>query len=341
MDFKIIDSDSGLKVLAEEWNALLTRSITNVPFLRHEYVSSWWQVRGGGEWPQADLFTVTAFSADRLVGLAPLFRTLDAHQQPTLMLLGSIEISDYLDLLVSAEDLPSFLSGLLDYLSALPQDAWRSLDWVNLPQDTPTLKVLENEARKRHWELKVEPFRPVVSVPLAGDFDIYLAGIDKKQRHEIRRKMRRAAEYDLPVSWSIFQDGSQLEQATSDFLDLMVNEPEKARFLTPDMRQQMTEIIKATYHAGYLQLSFLEVDGHKAAAYLNFDYDNRIWVYNSGINRRYLELSPGWVLLGNLLKWANENRRAEFDFMRGGEDYKYKFGGRQAFVMRARLERGS
>ncbi len=34
---------------------------------------------------------------------------------------------------------------------------------------------------------------------------------------------------------------------------------------------------------------------------------------------------PGWVLLTHLLQWANENGIEEFDFMRGDEDYKYKF----------------
>ena len=34
------------------------------------------------------------------------------------MLLGSIEISDYLDLIVRADDLPRFLSGVLDFLAS-------------------------------------------------------------------------------------------------------------------------------------------------------------------------------------------------------------------------------
>jgi CelD/BcsL family acetyltransferase involved in cellulose biosynthesis len=36
-----------------------------------------------------------------------------------------------------------------------------------------------------------------------------------------------------------------------------------------------------------------------------------------------------------LLKWANENRRQEFDFLRGDEDYKYRFGAVDRFVVRA------
>jgi len=47
---------------------------------------------------------------------------------------------------------------------------------------------------------------------------------------------------------------------------------------------------------------------------MNFDYDNRIWVYNSGFDYTFMDYSPGWVLLGHLLKWANENGRKVFDF---------------------------
>ena len=55
--------------------------------------------------------------------------------------------------------------------------------------------------------------------------------------------------------------------------------------------------------------------------------------------RGFRELSPGWVLLGNLLQWANENKRTSFDFMRGDEDYKYRFGGISRHVVRSQVEK--
>jgi CelD/BcsL family acetyltransferase involved in cellulose biosynthesis len=100
------------------------------------------------------------------------------------------------------------------------------------------------------------------------------------------------------------------------------------------MRMQMHAIVQAAYKAGWLQLAFIEVNGKKAAGYLNFDYMNHIWVYNSGLDFRFSELSPGWVLLGNLLEWANEHQRKYFDFMRGDEEYKYRFGAVDRRVMR-------
>jgi CelD/BcsL family acetyltransferase involved in cellulose biosynthesis len=88
-----------------------------------------------------------------------------------------------------------------------------------------------------------------------------------------------------------------------------------------------------------LQLAFLEIGGEKAAGYLNFDFGNQIWVYNSGIDARFRELSPGWVLLSHLLRWANEQKRACLDFLRGAEEYKYRFGGVDRYVARVRIAR--
>jgi CelD/BcsL family acetyltransferase involved in cellulose biosynthesis len=119
------------------------------------------------------------------------------------------------------------------------------------------------------------------------------------------------------------------------FFDLMIQDPEKATFLSPPMRAQMMQACQAAFENGWLQLAFLEVDGQKAAGYLNFDYLNRIWVYNSGMDRRFNDLSAGWVLLGYLLEWANANNRTEFDFMRGDEEYKFRFGGVDGFLVRA------
>ena len=77
----------------------------------------------------------------------------------------------------------------------------------------------------------------------------------------------------------------------------------------------------------------------KAAAYLNFDYAGHIWVYNSGLNFEMREVSPGWVLLGYLLQWANQNQRGHFDFMRGDEEYKYRFGAIDRHIVRVKMRR--
>ena len=324
---------------ATMWNNLVEQSIADTPFSRHEYLSEWWKTLGGGEWSQAELVLISATENDQLVGIAPLFIT-EYDGQQALMLVGSIEISDYLDLIVRADDLPRFLSGLLDFLASrfASNDNWSGIDWYNLPDSSPTPAALKTESGRRGWTHHEEIYRPTPRIALNGSFEEYLSRLDKKQRHEIRRKMRRAAESGK-VRFYVVDKDADIETELDSFFHLMVQDPNKAMFLRDAMRDQMSTTIRAAHEGGYLWLGFLEVDGIKAAASLNFDYKNKLWGYNSGVRRDFMELSPGWVLLAHVIQWCCENNRYEFDFMRGDEEYKYRFGGVNRYVMRERVTR--
>lgn len=345
MQLTLLRTTAEFKLLAQEWNQLLKKSASHVPFLRHEYLFAWWQTLGGGEWknaasPEPELCLIVGRHPDgSLAGIAPLFFTMNRQGEPALMLLGSIEISDYLDLIVTPEDLYTFVPALLDFLDRPEFPSWAVLDFYNLLESTPTLPALQSAGKQRGWDFQSEKLQHCPAIPLASDWESYLAGIDKKQRHEIRRKIRRIEGSDLESRWYIVEDQARLADEMDAFFDLMAFDPAKKAFLTSDMRSQMHLIAEAAFTAGWLQLAFIELDGEKAAAYLNFDYGNQIWVYNSGINFDLGALSPGWVLLGYLIQWAIEHGRASFDFMRGDEDYKYRFGGIDRRILRATLRR--
>ena len=335
MNFKVHHSFSEIDSTA--WNTLVEQSIADTPFSRYEYLSEWWKTRGGGEWKSAELVLVSASENDQIMGIAPLFiAEYDGHQ--AVLLIGSIEISDYLDLIVREADLPRFLSGLIDFLASSLAGNWSSLDWYNLPDDSLTLAALKAESEKRGWNYHEEIYRPTPRIALNGSFEDYLSRIDKKQRHEIKRKMRRAVESGR-VQFTVVDKDADIEPELETFFHLMIQDPGKAQFLHEVMRDQMSNSIRVAHDQGYLWLAFLEVDGVKAAASLNFDYKNKFWGYNSGVSREHMELSPGWVLMGHVIQWCCENGRSEFDFMRGDEDYKYRFGGVNRFVMRARAIR--
>ncbi len=326
--------------LKTEWNELLSQSILNVPFLRFEYLEQWWQTRGGGEWPQsAQLVLVTAHEDDSLVGVAPLFLS-EYEGDPSLLLLGSIEISDFLAFIAQPADLQRFLSSLLDFLTTNPQvPAWQVLDLHNLLESSGLLDALQAQATQRGWQFHSQQSYHSPFIQLPADWEEYLASLDKKQRHEIRRKMRRLEETYSSASLSFVEDEHALPAAIEQFFQLMAFDPQKEAFLSEPMRQAMRSTITNASKHGYLQLAFLELDGKQAAAYLNFNYNQRLWVYNSGLDPQFYSVSAGWVLLAYLLRWSIENGLLEYDFMRGNEDYKYRFGAVDRFVYHARLTR--
>ena len=338
MDITLLqDFPSDLKA---EWNDLLSRATCNVPFLTYEYLHDWWQTRGGGEWPQAEeLMLLVGREGDELTGIAPFF-AVKMDGQKKLVLLGSHEISDFLDLIVSADQEEAFITSLLEYYSReLEPRGFCGLDFFNLIEDCSTISRLERIATEAGYQVTQATLQPSPRIALPGDWEKYLESIDKKQRHEIRRKMRRAVEGEVKVEVYFTTDPALVDQDAEAFMALMAQDPEKDKFLTPVMRQQFKLGIRSAFESSWLQLAFLRVGGKNAAAYLNFDYDNQIFVYNSGIDRSFMEYSPGWVLLGYLLQWANEHKRSHFDFMRGNEDYKYKFGAVDRHVCRVSLKK--
>jgi CelD/BcsL family acetyltransferase involved in cellulose biosynthesis len=270
---------SGFKELEGEWNDLLHRSPVGTVFLTLEFQRVWWRYLGEGE-----LLIVTVRDDGELIGIAPLFATTNSEGQRVLAIIGCVEVADYLDLIAAKGREEEVCAALLDYLTWLEAPDWDVLDLCNIHQDSPTLAVLPSLAEGQGWTASVakEDVCPVAQLP--GSWDEYLQTLSKKYRHELRRKLRRAeAQGDL--SWYIVDATHSLRDEVEKFLDLMAaSTPDKESFLTPQMRSFFRQLAHVMYDAGWLQLAFLEVGGQKAAAYFNFVYDNRVLVYNSGLD---------------------------------------------------------
>jgi CelD/BcsL family acetyltransferase involved in cellulose biosynthesis len=341
MQIRFIRDEKSFADYAGVWNQLLAKSSTNVPFLRHEFLHTWWSALGGGEWASGDLWIGEGKdSQEDLIGIAPLFIT-QVEGRRTLMFIGSHEIADYLDFISPAEHNAAFLEALCDALLDDGPAGWEILDLYNIPVESPSLNALEKIAQDRDWRITKQTLDPCPWVELDGGWEDYLSRLVKKQRHELRRKMRRSEQHVPSVTWKIVEPGDDLECAADEFLALMANDPQKGEFLSAEMRAQFHQLIQSAQEAGWLQLSFLKVGDGYAAGYLNFDYANRIWIYNSGMDLSFRDVSPGWVLLGYIIRWAAENGRDAVDFLRGDENYKYRLGGVDRSIVRLTIERDS
>jgi CelD/BcsL family acetyltransferase involved in cellulose biosynthesis len=338
MDIEIIKDADRFQGLKAEWNELLGNGVTNVPFLRHDFQYVWWSTLGGGEWEQGDLWLVVGRDdAGDLVGVAPLWfgETLDGRRG--LMFIGTKEIADYLDLIVKPEVLRDFVLALFETLEAEGPRDWEVLDLFNIQEGSPTLEVLQDASEGRGWRMEKDELEPCPLVTLDGGWEGYMQGLEGKYRRELRRKMRRALSYPLSVSWRRVESEDDIDEHIESFIGLMENDPEKVQFLTPEMRVQFERLIHVSHQNGWLMMAFLDVGDQPATAYLTFDYANRIWVYNSGLDPEFYSLSPGWVLLAYIVEWAIEEGREALDFLRGDESYKYRLGGIPRPVYRLKI----
>lgn len=332
MQYECIRTPEGFAALRPEWDGLLAASANNEIFLTWEWLHTWW-----GAYHPGDLF-IWAARDERgvLVGLAPYFIDLSDPAERVVRPIGCVDVTDYLDLIYLPAVGPDFCAGLAAQLAAHRAEFDR-INLCNLCEVSPTKAILPPalEAAGFVVNIKGQEVCPVITLPTT--FEGYLEALDKKQRHESRRKLRRAeANEDDRVGWYIVGPQHDLTAELERFLQLMAaSHPDKAEFLQDAKNAAFFRAVMPQIAAcGWLQLSFLTVNDEPAATYLNFDYGNRIQVYNSGLQpEKFAHLSPGIVLLLYNIRHAIEQGRKEFDFLRGNEEYKYRMGGRDRAVL--------
>ena len=341
MDWTLYRDESGFDALKEEWNDLLTRSRFNTIFLTWEWQTTWWRHLGRR---RGTLCILAGREDGHLIAIAPLYLREDAGQ--VLQVIGCIEVSDYLDLIMEAGREEAVYRDFLAWLAGPAVPRWDAVDLCNQPDVSLSHSLLPALAEAAGYAVEVfqEDVCPVIALPPGGDeaaWDAYLERLDKKERHEIRRKLRRV-EREAPEAAIRFVDGGpDLPAAVDAFIALHRNSrSDKHAFMTDEMQAYFRAIAEALAARGWLQLSFLELEGKAVATYFCFDYENAILVYNSGYDPADIpQLSPGWVLLAKVIQRAIELGRPRFDFLQGDEDYKHRFGGVDEPVFRTTIRR--
>ena len=335
---------NGFDALANEWNALLHRARLHPPFLTYEWQTTWWRYLGEG-----DLWIVAWREArsGRLVGIAPLYRitfTAGALAGKTqLNIVGCIEVSDYLDMIVDESFEEAVYTDFAAWLLSDDAPAWDLVDLCNLPEESRTWQTMPAlfEAAGLAVRTFQEDVAPQFALPL--HYETYLQDqVEKKQRHEIRRKQRRA-EREADIGFYFVGKEHSLEAEVDDFIALQrASRTDKSEFMTAPMRRFFHAAARALFDAGWLRLSFLTINGEKAASLFAFEYDRRFLLYNSGYEpEAHAQLSPGWVQLAYAIQYAIAVGNTHFDFMQGDEAYKYYFGSKDYRVMRVVAERAA
>jgi CelD/BcsL family acetyltransferase involved in cellulose biosynthesis len=328
---ELINDSDVFTLLANEWDALAQRGITDTPFQTLAYQKAWWTHLHPAN---GRLHTITVRNeAKELLAIACLYN-IDG----VLYFNGCVEETDYLDLITTPEHAEIAWQAILDCLCSPSFPQWHAIDLCNVPQTSPTRTILPQEAQRRGFLFneRINEVCPVI--PLPESFDAYLNAIDSKQRREINRKLRRAEGADAKLV--VVGSEDDVETAVTDFLDLLQKSTfEKRDWLNDGRRAVFYDAARAAHKAGTLQLLFIEVNGKKAAGLFNFDYKGRIWVYNSGLDPALFgALSLGVVITAKAIEYAVENGRSTFDFLRGNETYKYRFGAQDTTIYRIHLE---
>jgi len=298
------------------WQTLHAATALRSPFLTWTWQSEW--ARAFVPDDRLEIWRVLD-AAGRLLGLLPLYEA----KPGVLRLIGGVDVSDYLDLIAEAGREAEVWAALLSARPAV-RPVW---DLHSIPAASPTVTRLAALAAEHGVEATVtlEERCPVLALP--PSWDAYLATLSGKQRHELLRKTRRL-EREVPESRAVgLAAPADLESRLDDFLDLhRRSRVGKARFMDERMEAFFRRVATVLVETDGNRLLFFDALGGRLAAFLCLEWDGTVGLYNSGFHPDGAALSPGLVLLAQVIRDAIARGKRRFDFLRGEERYKYDFG---------------
>lgn len=312
------------------WPVLLGQDPQASAFQGPQWLTAWAEHRSTGD------IVVRLFERDgELRGLVAEVDEGDGVHT----LIGGTDVTDYRGPVAAEDDRKAVAVAWLD---ELVRDGVTRLRLHGIASDTGWLDHLQ-EAAGAPWQLVDRELEDVCPcVDLQGDGpDGWLGRIDGKERHELRRKARKLAR-DLGGMAVVEVPTSELQDGLSRFWTLAVTaEGDKGAFFRDDDMRTFFDAVVATMGPdGTLRMHELMVGGLPAASMISIVKGDVWGLYNSALDETLAAFAPGTVLAAELASLAAAEGFTVFDFLRGDEAYKYRFGAVDRPIERAQLVRG-
>ncbi len=281
------------------------------PFASRDFLRVWWRHRAGD-------------GALRLLESDDGFVSL-AWWDGAVRFLGEADLTDYHSPLGtgSAELIAHYVDGL---------EPGTPLRFDSLPAAAAKTVAAGLEASGITVEPEQHEIAAVVALP--DTYDGWLDALGRKERHEVRRKLRRFETTDRAPSLTRLEG----PQAAASFAALHRSTGgEKGSFMTEDMEAFFADL---HLEAGAV-IDVLEGSNTSAAAIaFGFEDDDVYYLYNSAYDPEVAELSPGIVLVSMLIRRAIRSGRRRFDFLKGDKAYKFRLGAQRRPLFEIRATKG-
>jgi hypothetical protein len=250
---------------------------------------------------------------DTILGIAPV-EVID----DTLVFIADERVTDRCDIICD----PSCTEEIIAAFASMIVHDDLGVRLFPVEEDSPLAQLLPANVQ----DIQVEHSDVCPFIRLPGSWDGYLDSISGKLRHELRRKLRKA---DATTSATL--TGKDI----TALFDLMAaSDQNKKRFLSPEMRDFFKTVAASFELLGWLRLRGTYLSDALISILFSFQFQGTVYLYNSGFDPKTAHLSPGIVSICRDIEEAIEAGITHYDFLRGGEKYKYRFGAERRNTVR-------
>jgi len=344
------------------WDGLARLNPWATPFSAWAFQRAWWDAYGANARDETLVVTNPAApSGDPPLAILPLMHRHEVEPDDVLThtqlrhgaeidltpvpataraaFFGASYHADYATILTAPADLPEVARAVVAHLAGDPNTGvddplrWDVADFRRLRCGDPAADELAAAFGIREmelgWTLNIEreDVCPVTQLPEGSDFEGFVATLGGKERHEVKRKIRRAeaggevrleASRDPLIDLEAFIDLHQRRWGDAGLFPATIGGDQSRTFLR--------RLFELSGPDGAVRLAFLTVGGRRIGAGIHFETADSFLYYNAGVDPDARELSPGILMVARYIDWAIAVGKRRFDFLRGSEAYKYEWG---------------
>ena len=306
----------------EAWSQVLKVSSENYFFQTYEFASTWWKYFGENQ-KNKELFLLVVEDGGSPIAIAPLMLKKIPYLNQTIVQFIGGDICDYMGLIIDGKNYEKYFSKILEHLSGL---RFLEIDLKFIPHQSKILQNADSIDGKNNILRRISQVDACPYIDLGGDWQKIINGVRKKLIGEIRRNEQKIREKG-DLLFKIYNQEIEPEKLLGNYFDLHVKKwkgysGKYSQFQYGHWRGFITALSRSIRDKGWLDISYLELNGNMIACHFGFIYNRRFYYYMPTFDPDMAPYSPAKILIMKMLKRAYNNGLKEFDFLRGKEPYK-------------------
>ena len=310
--------------MESEWNEAIERASVPHPFLRHEWLRTWWECFGAG----ARLHIVVVRSSGRILAIAPLMcdtAWMYGVRVRRMRLLQN-DHTPRTDIVVTERADECYRA----IWKALQNDSepWDVLQLSQIPRASDTLRAFSTLAAEAGHSTGVWPSSDSPYVALEGTWAAYSAGRTRKLRQNIRNRWTRLSALGEPTL-EVLDERLAIQAASDEALHLEASgwkyTSGTAIGSSPWTHHFYSTLARRATEQGWLRLLFLTVNRRRIAAAYGARYRDRLMFIKTGYDPAFAKFSPFTLLTHAALRDAFDSHLLEVDFLGDTEPWKLEW----------------
>ncbi len=306
VDLEIISDFSQFSDLRQEWNSLLERIDVHNPYLRHEWLASWWKAYGQDK----KLWVIRFKNEGRTIGYVPLMKYKTKLTGIDIEAIGFLSNHwSRMDFILSDRQ-----NDCMEKLAEFIKNEGLTVILAQVDQDSAYLPALKEALEVRQMKF-TGTVKDNALLTLRGTWEGYLSKQSRNFRQSFRKKFRHLENFGHVVLISLKDDKDTIIKKIKAIAENSWQFQQNVNLIASregwDFYQ---ELIRADREQDFLDFSVLLVGGEPIAYMVGLKFNESYFAFDTAYHKEFHQYSPGMILHNLLLERLFKENFKKFDF---------------------------